>query len=238
MSFNSIVSTQVEKSHKRLSLIKKNTGYLLEHIILTLDKQGIEPLASTEVSLQSASAILNSAAKVETEDSNIFLNRTTKRIKDKCFGIVGRSPGLIEDIVDKVVTPIKKLIKDAIKPLTDTIGAIGSTVKGFVDKATTFITNGFKTAVTTIQDWIGGGFKLLGGIFDFLKSSIMVILDGIAEGIETFKLTLKLVFKELLEGFEKLMKVTPEAIVALQTEVQRLIQEAQADMIKKTFKTD
>lgn len=236
MSFNGIITTQIESGHKRLSAIGKTAGYLLDGVFITLDKQGLEPLAPAELSFQTVGALLNSGSEVSIKDSNIFLNSTTKRIRDYCHKIVGRSPGLIEDIARAITKPVGDLIDLALKPIKDTVGGIVSGVHGIIDNGVSFIQKGFDSAVNTIASWIDTGFKIIGEGVTFIQSTITVLLDGVATALNFAVLVLQKCFDTLLVGFEALLRITPEAMLNLQNELQRLIEEQQANLVKRYVK--
>ena len=233
MSFRGIISNQIESGNKRLSSIDKTAGYLLEGVFITLDKQGLEPLAATELSFQTVGALLKSGSDVSIKDSGIFLNSTTKRIKDYCYDIVGRSPGLLEDIAKAITKPIGDLIDFALKPVKDTVDGIISGVHGIIDNGVSFIRSGFDSAVKTIASWIDTGFKIIGEGVTFIQSTIKVLLDGVATALNFAVLAIQQSFGFLISAAQTLFSFELDDVMKLTDTMTDRVKKQQEDDLKK-----
>lgn len=233
MSFNGIVTNQIENSHKRLSSIDKTAGYLLDGVFITLDKQGLEPLAASELSFQSVGALLESGSDVSIKDSNIFLDSTTKRIKDYCFEIVGRSPGLLEDIIKGIQKPVGDLIDFAVKPVQDGADAIIKSVQGIINNGVSYLQSGFDSATKTVTSWIQNGFKIIGEGVNFINSSINALLDGVATAFNFGILAIQQSFGFLISAAQTLFSFEMEDIMKLTDTMTGRVKKQQEDDLKK-----
>lgn len=238
MSFKSIITNQIESGNKRLSSIDETAGYLLEGVFITLDKQGLEPLAATELSFQTVGALLKSGSEVSIKDSSIFLKSTTKRIKDYCYEIVGRSPGLIEDIVRGITKPIGDLIDLAIKPVQETIDGIVTGVQGIIDNGVSFIQTGFDTAVKTVTSFVEGGFDLIGEGVTFIQSTINTLLDGVATALNFAVLVIQKSFGLLVSTAQSLFSFEMDDVMKLTDTMTDRVKKQQEDDLRKRAGVD
>ncbi|GAH57447.1 unnamed protein product, partial [marine sediment metagenome] len=83
MSLNGLIGNQIEKSSNSLKQVSKITGYLLQDAQIRFDRTGIEPVYETDLSLLSASTMVEQASAIQITDSEIFLNSTTERLREK-----------------------------------------------------------------------------------------------------------------------------------------------------------
>ncbi len=236
MSLNGITENCLRQSGVRLSSLGNLAKELMSNVEICIERQGITPLLSSESSFLSTTAIVEGAIIAETTDAETFLNITTKRIKDLVFETVGRSPGFLDDIAKAIVKPVQDIVETALKPVKDTITAVQTAVKGFIDDGFALVVGGFNTAAKTITTWIGDGFTLIGEGVKFVQGAVDGLLEGVAAGLNAFGLILKQAFSELMKGFEALMKVTPATLFNLQKELQRLIENEQANLVRSYVK--
>lgn len=233
MSFNGIVTSQIEKSHRKLSGIKRVSALLLEDVSIRIERQGLDPISEIDMSLDSGYMMIQSAALTETTDSGIFLNSTSRRIKTIIHRIVGESPDIVSDIVKAVVTPIQKIIKDGLKPIQDTLNNIPETINGFINDGISFIQSGFDTAATTITTWIDGGLNTLGEGITFVQTTVNNLLEGIANAFDGFILTLQASFKHLTDTASSLFSFELDDIMNLQDNMTKRMEEKQVEDLRK-----
>lgn len=206
---------------------------MLDGVFITLDKQGLEPLAATELSFQTVGALLKSGSEVSIKDSGIFLNSTTKRIKDYCYNIVGRSPGLLEDIARAITKPIGDLIDSALKPVKDTVGTIVSGVHGIIDNGVSFIQSGFDSAAKTITTFVDNGFKLIGEGVKFIQSTIKVLLDGVATALNFAVLAIQQSFGFLISAAQSLFSFELDDVMKVTDTMTDRMNKKHEDDLKK-----
>ncbi len=236
MSLSPLIGKQIKQSQERLAKINSLSSLLLEDVLIRVDRHTLEPLRQFEYAQAYMIQSVKQVAVISTDKSNSFLDVSINRMKEKAYKIVGRSPGLIEDIAAAIAKPIKDIIDAALTPVKDTIkniqtfidGAIKAgveTIKGGV----TFVVDGAKAVITKGQEIIGEGINLI-------KSTVNGLLESIANAFDTFTVFLQKSFDELLKGFEALLRITPEAMFDLQKSLTDLIQTEQAKFIKNAIK--
>lgn len=219
MSLVLVTAENIKAAEAQLSNVKLLTSYLVDSVELKFEKQSLDPLFEAEMSFAKTESLVNREATNAILTAEAYCDLNTKRLREEAHKVVGYSPDLVDDIVKPIKKAVKQIVSDALLPISTAIGTVQTAVTGAVSAAKNSINTIVLGVQAVLKNAISFSETVVKSAVSAVKTEVTNILDEVSKIGESLGFIVDKLVAGLAGFIKPLLTFEIEDILNLQTQL-------------------